>query len=303
MPRRRYRAFTVCAVLVVLLYRLAQNTWVPVPDSPSVRRPPPKAPHGPDGHPVEPPVAQRPQDPREGDAPEPGRVAQGQAGGDKRADLRPPLDRLDKEKTSGKDLGPDEGNADGRVHWTRPEEHFPLPRASLTPLPAGAAKKMPKIQFRFGAESQEAKITRLQRQKRIKTELARSWTGYRKHAWMHDELSPESGRHRDPFCGWAATLVDSLDTLWIAGMKDEFDEAAKAVKDIDFTYTPRPDIPVFETTIRYLGGLIAAFDVSGGHQGAYPFLLDKATELAEILIGIFDTPNRMPMLYYQWKPE
>ncbi|KAL7820707.1 glycoside hydrolase [Trichoderma gracile] len=120
---------------------------------------------------------------------------------------------------------------------------------------------------------------------------------------MHDELSPVSAKHRDPFCGWAATLVDSLDTLWIAGLREEFDEAARAVEQIDFTTTPRNNIPVFETTIRYLGGLLGAFDVSGGHDGGYPMLLTKAVELAEILMGIFDTPNRMPILYYQWQPE
>lgn len=56
-------------------------------------------------------------------------------------------------------------------------------------------------------------------------------------------------------------------------------------------------------TIRYLGGLLAAFDVSGGTKGSYSFLLDKAVELAEILIGVFDTPNRMSILFYHWKTE
>lgn len=68
---------------------------------------------------------------------------------------------------------------------------------------------------------------------------------------------------------------------------------------IDFTTSPRSDIPMFETTIRYLGGLLAAYDVSGGK---YKTLLDKAVELADVLIGAFDTPNRMPVLYYRWKP-
>jgi mannosyl-oligosaccharide alpha-1,2-mannosidase len=56
---------------------------------------------------------------------------------------------------------------------------------------------------------------------------------------------------------------------------------------------------MFETTIRYLGGLLAAYDVS---EGKYRNLLDKAVELAEVLIGAFDTPNRMPVLFYNWMP-
>jgi mannosyl-oligosaccharide alpha-1,2-mannosidase len=83
------------------------------------------------------------------------------------------------------------------------------------------------------------------------------------------------------------------------GLEEEFEDAVKAVEQIDFTTTPRDDIPVFETTIRYLGGLLAAYDVSGGK---YKVLLDKAVELGEILMGTFDTPNRMPVLYYRWKP-
>ncbi|KAF7548190.1 hypothetical protein G7046_g8763 [Stylonectria norvegica] len=187
-------------------------------------------------------------------------------------------------------------------HWKRPEEHFALPLVQIHPLPTGTPKKIPQIQYDFGTESDEAKTKRLQRQKTVKAELERAWGGYRKYAWMHDELSPLSNKYRDPFCGWAATLVDSLDTLWIAGMKEEFDEAAKAVKDIDFTYTPKNEIPVFETTIRYLGGLLAAYDLSGGDKGEYSILLEKAVELGEILMGIFDTPNRLPVLYYRWRP-
>lgn len=190
-----------------------------------------------------------------------------------------------------------------KVHWSPVPEHFPVPEEEIVQLPSGTPKKIPKIQYDFDSEPQDIRTTRLQRLKRVKTEIERAWGGYKKFAWMHDELSPLSTKYRDPFCGWAATLVDSLDTLWIAGLRDDFDQAAKAVKDIDFTFTDRNEIPVFETTIRYLGGLLAAFDVSGGHKGAYKILLEKAEELAEILMGIFDTPNRMPVLYYNWKPE
>ncbi|GAO19558.1 hypothetical protein UVI_02062220 [Ustilaginoidea virens] len=190
-----------------------------------------------------------------------------------------------------------------KEHWIRPKEHFPLPKESIITLPTGSRKKIPKIQHVFSPEAEGPKKKRLQRQAMVKQEIRRSWAGYRKYAWMHDELLPVTNRSRDPFCGWAATLVDSLDTLWIAGLKAEFDEAARAAETIDFTYTERSEIPVFETTIRYLGGLVAAYDVSGGASGSYSFLLDKAVELAEILMGIFDTPNRMPILYYEWQPE
>lgn len=190
-----------------------------------------------------------------------------------------------------------------KIHWVKQPENFPLPADKIAKLPSGSPRSIPKIQFDFPTEAPEAKTIRETRLQNITGEIARSWGAYRKHAWMHDELSPVSGESRDPFCGWAATLVDSLDTLWIAGLKDEFDEAAKAVGDIDFTWSSRHDIPVFETTIRYLGGMLSAYDVSGGAKGSYDLLLKKAVELAEVLFGIFDTPNRMPDLYYKWQPE
>jgi mannosyl-oligosaccharide alpha-1,2-mannosidase len=185
------------------------------------------------------------------------------------------------------------------IHWEKQLEHFPVPTESLIHLPTGAPIKIPKIQHAFNDETPTAKINREKRQSKVKEEFKRAWNGYRKHAWLHDELSPVTGNFRDPFCGWAATLVDGLDTLWIMGLEEEFEEAAKAIDLIDFTTSPRGDIPMFETTIRYMGGLLAAYDVSGGKYGN---LLTKAVELGEILIGAFDTPNRMPVLYYRWKP-
>jgi len=127
----------------------------------------------------------------------------------------------------------------------------------------------------------------------------------REYAWTHDELDPvqaamNNSQHgfRDPFGGWGATLVDSLDTLWLMGMTEEFDEAVNATMSIDFTTVAREDIPIFETTIRYVGGLIGAYDLSGRKE-----LITKVKELADIIMAAFDTPNRMPNLYYHWKPQ
>ncbi|KAI0458911.1 glycoside hydrolase family 47 protein [Xylaria acuta] len=189
------------------------------------------------------------------------------------------------------------------IHWKKVPEHFPVPASEIIPLPTEKPKKIPTIQYAFGKESPESRELRETRQQQVKAEMERGWAGYWKYARGHDELSPVSKKFRDPFCGWAATLVDSLDTLWIMGMEEEFKAALLEVEKIDFTIGRRPEIPVFETTIRYLGGLIAAYDVSGGQTGGYDILLEKAIELAEILMGVFDTPNRMPVLYYNWKPN
>lgn len=46
-----------------------------------------------------------------------------------------------------------------------------------------------------------------------------SWQAYRKYAWGHDELAPESKWHSEWF-GLGLTIVDSLDTMYIMGFKE-----------------------------------------------------------------------------------
>lgn len=181
------------------------------------------------------------------------------------------------------------------IHWTKQPEHFPV--TSTIQLPTNKASAIPKVQHKFKKSSNKGADT--DRLAVIKAAAEHAWSGYRDMAWGHDEVKPVSGKNVDPFNGWGATLVDGLDTLWIMGMKTEFEEAVKFVGTIDFTTSQRSDIPLFETTIRYLGGLIAAYEVSGAK---YRVLLDKSVELAEVLYSAFDTPNRMPETYYRWKP-
>ncbi|KAJ5363150.1 Glycoside hydrolase family 47 [Penicillium brevicompactum] len=186
------------------------------------------------------------------------------------------------------------------ARWSKFPERYPVPAAEVIKLPKQQSKAIPKLQAKFKDESSSNKQERLQRLSAIKSEFKHAWQGYKQVAMGHDEVKPLSKESEDPFNGWGATLVDSLDTLWIMEMKDEFSEAVDAIKKIDFKTSLREDIPVFETTIRYIGGLLGAYDISG-HR--YSVLLEKAEELAEILIGAFDTPNRMPHLYYRWAPE
>lgn len=165
-------------------------------------------------------------------------------------------------------------------------------------LPTSQPKTFSDFQFKFAPETDEEKDTRLLRQDAVKQIFLRSWKGYKDNAWMKDELSPLSGNYVNTFAGWGATLVDTLDTLWIMGLKDEFEEAVAAVATIDFSSSDTELLNVFEMTIRYLGGLLGAYDIS---NGAYPILLSKATELGDILYKAFDTPNRMPMTRWHWK--
>jgi hypothetical protein len=179
-------------------------------------------------------------------------------------------------------------------------EQFPLFPDQIVHLPTEAARKLPKIQARFTSESAEHRRVRLQRQAAIKRAMSRSWDAYVSLAMGHDEVRPVTGRYYDPFSGWGATLVDSLDTLQIMGLDREYQEALEEVSKIDFAHTRSQYISVFETVIRYLGGLLGAYDQSGGKD---TILLHKARDLGDMLMGSFDTHNRMPVLRYDWRPQ
>lgn len=175
-----------------------------------------------------------------------------------------------------------------RYDWAKHSIQNPV--TDMIPLPTGSPVALPKIQFELKKEGTIEKQLRETRLAEVKKAFERCWGAYKEKAWMHDEIAPISGEFSDPFGGWAATLIDALDTLWIMGMKTEFNEAVQAAKNVDFGTTSSEKINVFETNIRHLGGLLAAYELSGEK-----ILLQKAIEVGDMLYVAFDTPNRMPI--------
>jgi mannosyl-oligosaccharide alpha-1,2-mannosidase len=158
------------------------------------------------------------------------------------------------------------------------------------PLPTKPARKLPRVQADFPPETPSQRRVREERRVAVRDEFQRTWESYRQFAWGQDELKPFAGEGLDTFGGWGATLVDSLDTLWIMGFKEYFYEAVEAVAAIDFGKSDMKTISVFETTIRYLGGMLSAYDLS-----REPVLLEKAVQLGEMLYRAFDTTNNTPL--------
>lgn len=148
----------------------------------------------------------------------------------------------------------------------------------------------------YSRVEKEQTAVQLNRRKEIKRVLQRCWSSYRERAWLSDESAPVSGSKKDTFGCWTATLADTLITLWIADLKEEFHDGVEVLLEIDFTKITQGETNVFETAIRYLGKFIAAFDLSGDRR-----LLDKAIEVAEMLYTAFDTPNRMPITRWNVK--
>ncbi|KAK9412718.1 putative alpha-1,2-Mannosidase [Seiridium unicorne] len=181
-------------------------------------------------------------------------------------------------------------------NWSALPQRHPVDK--FTPLPTGTSRKLPNVQHDFASDRKLNK-TRLSiladRRASVKDSFRKSWNSYKARAWMYDELKPVSGEARDAFGGWAATLIDSLDTLWIMGLKKDFYEAAASAVTIDWQ-TKDTSINMFETTIRHLGGLLSAYDLS-----KEPALLGKAIEIGDILYAGFDTPNRMPPFWLDFQ--
>lgn len=187
----------------------------------------------------------------------------------------------------------------GATSWRKLPDRFPVAGGlrSLPDVEVGRSG-IPRIQADAPAESRADRARRLARRDAVRDSFLHAWGGYKKHAWMADEVTPLTGKAKNPFGGWAATLVDALDTLWIMGLEKEFRAAAKAAEAIDFSRTEADLVNVFETTIRYMGGFLAAYELSGKE---YKGLLRKAVEVGELLMCAFDTDDRMPIARWDWK--
>ncbi|KAK2596646.1 hypothetical protein QQS21_006267 [Conoideocrella luteorostrata] len=174
--------------------------------------------------------------------------------------------------------------------WRTIKHNYPV--TSFRPLPTSAPDTLPPVQAaKFPTETAQDKQVRLARQKDVKESFQKAWNAYKKYAWLRDEVKPVSGGAKDTFGGWGATLIDSLDTLWIMGLKQEFDEAVYDVaENAVFLSTRDKQINVFETTIRFLGGLLSAYDLSGDRR-----LLTKAHNVGDLIYKAFDTPNHLPI--------
>uniref|UniRef100_A0A7N8Y504 alpha-1,2-Mannosidase n=1 Tax=Mastacembelus armatus TaxID=205130 RepID=A0A7N8Y504_9TELE len=123
------------------------------------------------------------------------------------------------------------------------------------------------------------------------TMMKHAWDSYRRYAWGSNELRPVSKQgHSSNLFGdiKGATIVDALDTLYIMEMFEEFDAATDWVeKNLDFNVNA--EVSVFEVNIRFVGGLLSAYYLSGKEV-----FRRKAVELGERLLPAFKTPTGIP---------
>jgi len=120
----------------------------------------------------------------------------------------------------------------------------------------------------------------------VKSVFKHTWQGYHTKAWGQDEMKPVTGTQGRRWANCGLQILDALSTMWIMGMKEEFDEAEKWVETA-LRFDSPGLVSVFEITIRGLGGLASAHSLSGREV-----FLTKARELADRLLPAFgDTPG------------
>ncbi|OSD04709.1 glycoside hydrolase family 47 protein [Trametes coccinea BRFM310] len=129
-----------------------------------------------------------------------------------------------------------------------------------------------------------------QRAEAVRHAFLHAYGGYKQYAWSHDELLPVSSRFVDNFNGWRLTMVDSLDTMLVMGLHQEFQETIPIIANMTFALKEGAYAPFFETVIRYLGGLLSAYAISGE-----PILLARADDLGSMLLPAFNTSHGLPM--------
>ncbi|MBA0748582.1 hypothetical protein Gogos_002575 [Gossypium gossypioides] len=99
----------------------------------------------------------------------------------------------------------------------------------------------------------------MQRREKVKEAMIHAWSAYEKYAWGNDELLPQTQSGENSFGGLGATIIDSLDTLLIMGLDEQFQKARDT------------------------------YDLSGDN-----IFLEKARDIADRLLPAWDTPSGIP---------
>ncbi|KAF9555845.1 glycoside hydrolase family 47 protein [Agrocybe pediades] len=134
--------------------------------------------------------------------------------------------------------------------------------------------------------------TDVEKRNEIVKAFKHAWSAYERDAMGEDEYHPLSKTSSNLVAagGIGYTVIDAIDTMLIMGLEDEYRRARDWVAN-DLTFERDGNFNTFETTIRVLGGLLSAYHLSNED----PVYLEKAKELADRMMPVFDTPSGLPL--------
>lgn len=124
----------------------------------------------------------------------------------------------------------------------------------------------------------------------VKASFMRAWNAYWTHCKGSDELLPLR-KSCNNWVNMEATAVDSISTMAIMNLKGPLKEVKEHLSSDVFKKKLTQDrmVSTFETTIRILGGLLGAYDLT--KDGIY---LERAKLLGNGLLNAFQ-PNGLPL--------
>ncbi|KAH9593536.1 hypothetical protein LSM04_009145 [Trypanosoma melophagium] len=135
----------------------------------------------------------------------------------------------------------------------------------------------------------------------VREMVSHAFDSYIKYAFPKDELRSVSGSGKNTMGGYGWTLIDSLDTLAVAGFHTEFRRYARWVEE-NVNFDIDVSVSLFETTIRALGGLLSAHfmyeegvvEVVAAEHNYRGGLLRLAVDLGNRMLPCFNTTTGIP---------
>lgn len=167
-----------------------------------------------------------------------------------------------------------------------------------------------------GESSSEAS----QRAAAVQDAFQTAWNGYYTYAFPNDELLPVNNSfgnsryvwvsiagltslHADCSSnGWGASAIDAFSTALVMGKGTVVNEILGHIPQIDWGASYQDEVvSLFETTIRYVGGLLSGYDLLTGplsylcdDNATVSAILDQAQNLANNLSFAFETSTGIP---------
>ncbi len=130
----------------------------------------------------------------------------------------------------------------------------------------------------------------------VRAEFLHAWNGYKKYCWGHDDLKPLTKTchdwYREPLL---MTPVDALDTMILMGLKEEANTTREYIAT-RLSFDKDISVQNFEITIRLLGGLLSAYEMTGDKR-----LLNLAEDLGNRLLPVFNSPTGLPYRFVNLK--
>mmetsp|Transcript_22442 Transcript_22442/g.56300 ORF Transcript_22442/g.56300 Transcript_22442/m.56300 type:complete len:567 (-) Transcript_22442:36-1736(-) len=138
---------------------------------------------------------------------------------------------------------------------------------------------------------------RAEKAEAIRDAFRHAYRGYKRVGWGKDEIRPLAGTWANWLAGrraFALTLVDSLDTMLLMELHEEYAEARDYLA-AELSFHADGSVSVFESSIRLLAGLLSAYELGAARGTADEMLLRKALDLGERLLRSFPTHPPSPI--------